>query len=397
MITNRENKEEGVYVVFLAIILLPILYLIGWGLDSSNLQLAKIRLQRAVDAGAYVAASHIGKLSKEEIEKLAVLVTQDNINLYNKSFGQELLVSNIKAQLIDKNTVEVKALLEKDTFIIGRMVSGKNKWDVVSEAAAIKRPVAISIVLDITGSMQERSNGVGSPTRLELLKSASKTFINAFDENKDAISLVTYNSNSKTEYPLSHPFSKKELSVIIDGLEASGMTNMHSGVKKGREELDKLTTIVPKGYDHYVKVIILITDGAPNANSGGNYPYGCSTYKNSEDMVYPILEADYAREQDIVVFAIAIGAEDPVTASVWQTQPTNTYPEYTYLKKFMMKRLVNDQVNGTSDPQFPKTCIKEYSDISNKPNGQYLESPKAEDINYMLQSVRLSIQTRLIK
>ncbi len=390
------NNEKGVYLVFVSIFLVALLYLLGLAIDAGKLELDKVRLQRASDAGAIVGGSRIGDIAKTDVEKLAVLVAKDNMNIHKLFYDNKNIANYITAKMLTNTDLAVNANTDTETFIIGKAVKGKANWNLYSNAASQKRPVAVVLVLDISGSMNDTIKGT-KKTKLDALKSAAQTFVNSFDEAKDVFSLVTFSDNSSVPYVLAKPFSKATLNQKITNLSADGWTNTDSGVKAANGQLDNIASVVGPGYDAYLKVIVLITDGAPNRNNGSNYPNSCPSNYNKKDIVYPILESDKARSKGTVVFSIGIGQQDSNTFDAFQTQPTDSDPGQSLIKRVMLHRLANDPSSGASDPSFPSGCFPDYKQISDKPLGRYLESTDPNDISYMLNQVSLEIQMRLTK
>lgn len=383
------NDEKGIYVTFVAIILVAMLYFIGLAIDGGVMEFRRMHLQRATDAAAVVGGSRIGDISKSDVEKLALLVAQDNMQANGLTFDAK----NINTKMVTNTNLEVSTLTPSNTFIIGHWVNGTSVVDLSAVAASQKRPVAVTLVVDTSGSMND-SIGKGR-TKLDALKSAAKTFVNSFDETKDALSLVTFNESATASYPLAKPFSKADLSKVIDGLNANGKTNTDSGMTLANAELNKVASVIGAGYDAYLKVIVLITDGAPNLNAGGKYPAGCPSDQNKKDIVFPILQADYARANGTVVFTIGIGSQDSNVKDAFQTQPTSSGVGSSLIKRVMLHRLANDITSASADPVFPTSCFANFD--ASKPTGRYLESTDPNDISYMLNQVSLAIKMRLTK
>lgn len=389
--------EKGIYTVFTAVVLVALLYLLGLAIDSGKLEIDRTLLQRASDAASVVGGSRIGVISSTEVEELSSLVALDNFESVNGQGSAREVVSEV----INSNEVSVKISSTFDTFFSGKVVRGNSNWNLSRTSSAIKRPVAVVLVLDVSGSMTETAKGdyncdevCGPESRLQVLKRAAKAFVEEFDQEKDAFSVVTFSDFSEVVYPISTPFSQDDINSRIDSLSAKGWTNTHSGLVQARSQLHQLSEVT-RGADAFKKVIVLITDGAPNRNSAsaGNYPEGCPSSDHRPDLVWPVIEADLARREGVTIFGVGIGQEDLKTDSSFQTLPTDTTPGMYLLKSFMFRRLVNAPV--FTDPDFPEECFGSYEQISDFARGQYLQSPDDYQVSEMLSQVSLSIRMKL--
>lgn len=389
------RNEKGIYTVFTAITLVMLMFVLGLAIDSGRLELDRTRLQLASDAGAVVSGSRIGDMSKADVEKLGRLVAQDNMKANRLFFDSNNVGNYITAVMTTNNDVEVTSKTVSETFFIGKVVSGKPSWNLSAPAAAKKRPVAVTLVLDVSRSMNEKASSTctrNCQTKLSALKSAAKVFVNSFDEAKDALSLVVYSDTATVKYTLAKPFSKTQLSNVIENLQVDNRTNIHAGMISARQQFVNMPTVVGAGYEAYQKVIVLITDGAPNLNAGTKLPAGCNPVSGAENIVLPVIEADLARADNILVFGIAIGTTDTNLTNYYQTLNNSSL-----IKTVMFHRLVNAFGDAGSDPAFPTSCVPAFKDIASKPVGRYLQSAEGQDISYMLNEVSLEIQMKLTK
>jgi Flp pilus assembly protein TadG len=429
------EAEDGIYLVFLAVLLIPLFFVVGLSMDSARLELDALHVQRAADAATVAATSRIGEVTDPEILDIARRVGRDNFDRNGLYYAAAQLGDYVKPLFHDPNTLSVSTHSISEPYIIGKVVDGKDNWDVNGYAKGQRRPVEIVIVADVTGSMS-------IDNKIEHLKEAAKGFVNNFNEKTDFISLVSYSTylnpgaapyyrHRQHNYPIgtdyiSNPtnptanrnFSQDHLNAAIDLLGAAGATNIQSGMIGGIEEIYRLRQLI--GLDKaaaFLKVIVLITDGSPNENSGAfnNAPdpalvvqtvpapdSSCPPYSsgamNREDFIYPLLVADWARRNGILLFTIGIGTQ----------APGNTFYQGgtdMLLRPFFLRRMGNaplpppDPITGLPlpDPELPATCIPNYETMSNYARGEYLETPDANDLAALLQRVARSIQSRLIE
>jgi len=112
-----------------------------------------------------------------------------------------------------------------------------------------KEKQSVILTLDISGSMEGRP--------LAELKSSSQRFIGSADSKTVAIGLVTFSDEARvTSTPTENAIT---LSSAVDGLEASGETNMVEGLKKAHALLEGRPGR---------RAVLLFTDGKPNKYEG---------------------------------------------------------------------------------------------------------------------------------
>lgn len=136
----------------------------------------------------------------------------------------------------------------------------------------------IAFVLDTSGSMSDKIGNNNSSTKLKLIQDASKGFVDKFTNKSNGdvnISLIQYSTYAARKTPLLNIFdsnkeNKGELVTAIDGLKATGGTNIGDGLRAGYYTLSESTTN-SKG-----KYIIFMTDGKASA-----YSYTSKGNKNS--------------------------------------------------------------------------------------------------------------------
>lgn len=405
-----KDNEKGFYLVIMPIILVVLLFVVGFAIDIGKLQLDKIKLQSSADAATIVAGSRIGLLTNPQLEQLAFAVAEDNQNSSNLNFDS----NTTTATMVTDNEIEVNTSINSETFIIGKVVDGQKDHILDVSSASHRRPVALTIVADVSGSMLCPSNspcepynqfqwvwrsdgascdpnfyvadrnGVeddicepilpqGQESRIESLKRAAKEFIGSFDPNRDVVSVVKYakpsSDISSSVFDLATNYNLSAVNNSIDDLNAGGGTPMHSGIVKGVEQINTLGALTDLdgnvlNPDAYLKVVVFITDGVPNHNapvdSNGNElnqpSIDCQGalsvgYTHSFDHMEPYVRtmdaADIARSNDVLFYGIGIGAADTSNMNdVFQSINSQS------LKSIFMRRIVNDNrlANGYTDP-----------------------------------------------
>lgn len=118
-----------------------------------------------------------------------------------------------------------------------------------------RRPVALAIVLDVSGSMEGE--------KIEEAKQAVTTLVNAMDEH-DHISLVTYSSSSQLVQELAEVGStRRSLLNRVSRINAGGGTNIPMGLWRGEATLSQATP-------ELTRRVVLISDGLDGSGASLN-------------------------------------------------------------------------------------------------------------------------------
>ncbi len=424
--TFEDDKDGGFIFVFLAIAIVTLLLMMGLAADSARLYLDSMRKQRAADAGTVAGTFKIADLQsvpevtkKDIIETITNQVSEDNFSLNRIPFDPANRDFHFFSEFNpnDNGVMSVTARVksETDTIIMGKWVTGDDQWLIEERAKGIRRPVAVTLLLDVSGSMQLPSrNGCGSCiTKMEALKIAANGFVAGLDPAIDRVSITTYSNHSGIKYP-EIPADRLAINVdkvnaIIDSLVPEEYTNIHHGLWNA--SIEATHPSLPPGV---LKVIILVTDGAPNRSmrSSENPEYDPTTRydyvpgscpdldngladsrnrKTKDDYLQAIMEADRIRAQGVLIFTVGIGEPDTNQSSAYQNLGNDKL-----LKRPFLNRVSNHADRGAEDPhEFP--CVPNYEQLSEAPAGQNLESDDANDLPQLLFSILRKIQARLVE
>ncbi len=251
------SNEDGIALFFLAALLFLLLAFAGLAVDLGRGYIVKAHLAKAVDGAALAGARVIGdgqSAARAEANKIF------NANFPNGYIG----VSSIQnppnvafdygADGSNIVTVSSNAVLPT-TFMT---IAGFNKMDVSSSGQATKRLVDLALVVDKSGSL-----GSVWPQ----VQSAAQQFVNYFDENSDRVSLTVYSTNTTVMDAMRSPgrgFSKSAINGHIAAVSSGGNTGTAEGLYQGWDQL----RTVPYNTQSGLRIIVLFTDGSPNAISG---------------------------------------------------------------------------------------------------------------------------------
>jgi len=154
---------------------------------------------------------------------------------------------------------------ESQIHLMAKFVAGKNDED-------SRNPIALSAVLDVSGSM--------AGTKIETLKTTMQKLVKNLSSN-DYLGIVVFQSQIREVLPpiKMDAENKKKAAEAIAAITPSGGTNMSGGILRGFEQFSKMDLpilrIKPKNrvealevgeptQVEYVKRMIVLTDGEAN-------------------------------------------------------------------------------------------------------------------------------------
>lgn len=195
------KDERGNTIIFVGAALIPLMAVIGGGIDASRGYMAKARLQQACDAATLAGRRAVGNGT------FTVIAEQQADRLFDANFERGFLGSDPDKTTFQTsstnggNTVAGTATASIPTVIM--RIFGNETMDltVQCEASLDIANADITMVLDTTGSMNQPSGGPNGETRIEALRAAAKSFYGVLDtasQNSGArirYGFVPYSSN----------------------------------------------------------------------------------------------------------------------------------------------------------------------------------------------------------
>jgi len=280
----------------------------------------------------------------------------------------------------------------------------------VVSAAAI-RPLAIVIVADCSLSMLCRASGDPSPcygdtgwtfagSRLQAVMTAGQSFLNSLDEQHDAIAIVGFSDVAVTQRQMTTPFDKDQIKADLMMLSFGVRTNIRAGIVNAHLEFGRLLTMVGEdAYRQYAKIMVVVTDGTPDRhvarNSTLRFPSHCSVTRKQKSYIWPLLEADAAREDGIYVMTLALGEQSAVAGDPYQD-----VNDGKHVKPVFLRRLANDAEDAASDAPFPdgedgrQRCVETYIEQLIRPKGEVQASVNANDLTMMVGRIWRTVRLR---
>ena len=150
-------------------------------------------------------------------------------------------------------------------------------------------PLDVMIIFDRSGSMDDDPGDEPISTA----KQAAKTFIDFLDPASDQVGLVSYADTATLNEQLQTTFN--DVKTAIDGLTASGATNIGDGIAKGNDELSSV-----RARANSTKIMILLTDGIPNRPGSGD--------NNATALALIDTEVAEAVSKGFIIFTIGLGS-----------------------------------------------------------------------------------------
>ena len=180
-----------------------------------------------------------------------------NENLFELNPRENNLIENLEIYHgVAKNPLNY----QKEAFL-GFLV--KSKYDGVGA----RKPIDISIALDVSGSMSHIDSDKIGKSRLTLAKEGLKKLVSILDEKNDRISLLTFNHSVQKLFTLIH---KKEIESKflsdIDAIEADGGTDLLGLIKSAMENFS-----IENNDSNKVRRILCITDAYYDDDSNNLY------------------------------------------------------------------------------------------------------------------------------
>jgi Flp pilus assembly protein TadG len=302
------SKQDGFVLVYLAVTMTVLLLFTGLAVDTGRAYAVKAQLTKAVDGAALGAARNInGGDPRGEATRLF------KANFPAGYFGTSTVTDptsdpNFFAQAVDTttgiNTVTINATAILPTTFM--KLSNFTTMTVASSAAATRRMVDLSLVVDVSSSI-----GSKWPT----VRDAARTFINSFDQDHDRLSLLTFSNGAMVLDPMpsTRGFAKATVKNDVPQNLPGGSTLMVEGLYRGWDEL----RTVPSGTQSSLRIIVLFTDGASNGVPGTYDGSGVAKSLRSWDFPKNAIDPDGQTW------------DSPHIDGLYDTQTGNTSPSYS--------------------------------------------------------------------
>jgi Mg-chelatase subunit ChlD len=244
------RDRRGSVLLVVVAVLIVMLASVGLAVDLGRGYVEKVRIGRAVDAGA-LAAARMLRQGQVTAENEAVAVARAN--------GISEGVGDIDTDLTfgtnanGESTVLFAANRTIPTTFM--RVVGFRQMAISASGLAAVPPLDVVFVLDTSGSL-------ASAGAFDELQDAARQFVGFFDDDIDQLGLVTFQVSAHDQFILDHDFSD-DINDEIDAMASAGDTNIGEGLRFARLQMNG-----PSSRPNAAKVIVFFTDGRPTAFRG---------------------------------------------------------------------------------------------------------------------------------
>lgn len=181
MVRKFRRNEDGTIAVLFALIFIPVILMVGLAMDGLRIFKLKETMQGAIDAAALAGAITLRDRqgdTTEAVTRAEAFFTHDTAEMNTTRFLPWGIEREFKADTdAARMTGTAKAKLPM-TFMA---ILTPHVWVEVATTAQIEgRKLDLAVMLDVTGSMEERSSKGDLTTRMEDLKGAMKDLTGIF-------------------------------------------------------------------------------------------------------------------------------------------------------------------------------------------------------------------------
>jgi Flp pilus assembly protein TadG len=241
---SSDNQRGAILVLFVSALVVMLLCA-GLVVDLGVAYVSHGRLVKSADAGALAGARHASR-SDAEIETVVRKVAGANYpGVLPASFDVGITVP-----AADTKRIFVSARTQSPALFT--RVVGLDGFALAAAAEAIRYPLDMSLVLDISYSLEANR-------AFDDLQDASVQFVNYFDESVDQLGLVTYTTWAEDRIAPAKGF-KRRMQSTIRSLSAVSDTNIEEGLRLGKQQLDNVPV-----RENAIRIVVLFTDGRPTA------------------------------------------------------------------------------------------------------------------------------------
>jgi len=184
LLTRFSRNDGGNFAIMGALLLMPIIALVGSAYDFSQMSGYRKDMQIALDAAVLNSVHDIWSDSPTTIRK--------NVESFTNSVLDPAIEFEITNVLIDKEIgrLEVSASGNSQTYFVKLVGVTHLPFKILSSARKSKEYIEIALVLDVSSSMKNRRR---LPTLIDAVKRFADVVLRDNDKNKNiVISLVPY-------------------------------------------------------------------------------------------------------------------------------------------------------------------------------------------------------------
>jgi Flp pilus assembly protein TadG len=261
---GEDKRHQRGQIFWLIAAAIPVLLgFVGLGVDLGLAYVTKTTLSKAVDSAALTAMKNVNLGTDNALCSTSAAAKQ-GINAFNVNYTSIPNLSatptpcvNFSLDANNNTLVNVTASATINTYFIRVFGSSYDTLTVQAAAQAQRNPLVMSLVLDISTSMDYNGGESALPP-------AVQNFVADFDPNDndtiDHVSAVTFGSSAVVNVDNAAPF-KTPVDNAVAGINWSvtNYTNSQQGLAAGQAEIVKIPQT-----SNLIRVLVFFTDGWPN-------------------------------------------------------------------------------------------------------------------------------------
>jgi Putative Flp pilus-assembly TadE/G-like len=326
------RDHGGNTLALLAAGLIPLLALVGGGIDMGRSYLSQTRLQQACDAGVLAARKKLGSAVVTDGLVPGDVATFGNrffnINFQDGSYATEN--REFTMTLEEDYAISGEATIDVPTTVMGLFGYDQMPIEVTCEARLNFSNTDIMFVLDTTGSMAQTNPGDTSP-RIDVLRSVVKNFHAQLEGSKPAGSrmrygFVPYSTNVNVGLLLDPDWMVDEWTyqgrVLHDtGATTTGPVFREDWTEESGERLPGASYVAADCPDDTANWVVVDTWTDPDGTEHTRYrvngnEYSCSFEDSGSLMVSPTVYTDF-----VTVFNFKNEGNRTIPVMDWSYQP----------------------------------------------------------------------------
>ena len=237
LLRRLAQDRSGNTLALIAASLLPILAMVGGGVDMGRSYLSNARLQQACDAGVLAARKKLGSAvvvtGEVPAEAADVGVKFFNLNFRDGAYGTR--DRDFQMTLEDDYSISGTATVEVPVTVMGLFGFSQVDLKVDCQAKLNFSNTDVMMVLDTTGSMAETNPSDASP-RIDVLRNVVKSFHGQLEGAKKPgtrirYGFVPYSTNVNVGFQLKSDW-------VVDEWEYHGRENKDTGASRKYDVYD---------------------------------------------------------------------------------------------------------------------------------------------------------------
>jgi hypothetical protein len=165
----------------------------------------------------------------------------------------------------NNTTVTVSATATLSTYFIRILGSSYDTLNISASATALRNPLIMSLVLDVSYSMSQNGGSTAlAPAVEDFIADFNGSVSNS--DTIDHVAMITFGTSGQTDVPMASPFQTDIDSAVEQKFWAGGIinyTNSQAGLSLGQTQIANQYALVTPG-ENVVRVLVFFTDGWPN-------------------------------------------------------------------------------------------------------------------------------------